>query len=425
MTIDPTAEPSSNEQSGAGLSLGFGVAGLVIGVLFPPVASLFVKEWVEGRFAWFFVACIGAGEMMAFVAAVSVRSTVIRRLENQQRAEREKRRGLQEALHTYIAFAEKIAQGDLVVRLGSTPDRYEDPEVARLGRQLDAMVENLHALSKQVAGATEQTSNASAQLLTASAQQTTAAAEQAAAVSEITTTVEEVRQTAEQAAERAKAVIGATEQSKRSYDEGLAAVGATVDGITNLKDRVDGIAKNILGLSEKVQQIGEIVATVSELAEQSNLLAINAAIEAAKAGEQGRGFAVVAGEVRSLAEQSKQATRQVRGIIAEIQRATNTAVMVTEEGTKQAEAGLKVAQQTGTTLQQMAQIIEESVQSARQIAALSRQQSLGVDQVSVAMKNIEQTMRSGVDATRSTELAARDLTALATQMKQLVARHTV
>ncbi len=99
--------------------------------------------------------------------------------------------------------------------------------------------------------------------------------------------------------------------------------------------------------------------------------------------------------MRSLAEQSKQATRQVRTIIAEIQRATNTAVMVTEEGTKQAEAGVKIARQTGATLQQLAQIIEESVQSARQIAALSRQQALGVDQVSLAMKNIEQTMRSG------------------------------
>ena len=420
-----TATPTTHTRSASGLYLGFGIAGLVIGLMFPPVASLFVKEWMDGRFPWFVVACVAAGEIMAAVAAVSVKSTVIRRLENQERTEREKRRALQDALHTYTTFAEKIAQGNLVVRLGNASGHDEGSEVARLGRQLDAMVESLHTLSKQVAGATEQTSGSSSLLLTAAAQQSTAAAEQASAVSEITTTVEEVRQTAEQAAERAQAVIGTTEQSKRSYDQGLAAVSATVEGITNLKDRVDAIARNILGLSERVQQIGEIVGTVSELAEQSNLLAINAAIEAAKAGEQGRGFAVVAGEVRSLAEQSKQATRQVRSIIAEIQRATNTAVMVTEEGTKQAEAGLKMAQQTGGTLQQMAQIIEESVQSARQIAALSRQQALGVDQVSVAMKNIEQTMRSGVDATRSTERAARDLTTLAAQMKTLVARHTV
>ena len=414
----PTGPPKT---SGAGLYLAFAAVGLA----FPPVASIFVKDWIEGRFGWFVLACVAAGEMMAVIAAVSVRSTVIRRLEAQERVEREKRRALQEALHVYIAFAEKIAQGNLVVRLGSAPEKYADPEVARLGRQLDAMVERLHGLSKQVVGATERTSSASAVLLTASAQQATGAAEQATAVSEITTTVEEVRQTAEQAADRAQLVIGTTEQSKQSYEQGVAAVTATVEGIAALKERVDTIAKSILGLSEKTQQIGEIVATVSELAEQSNLLAINAAIEAAKAGEQGRGFAVVAGEVRSLAEQSKQATRQVRTIIAEIQRATNTAVMVTEEGTKQAEAGVKIARQTGATLQQLAQIIEESVQSARQIAALSRQQALGVDQVSLAMKNIEQSMRSGVEATRSTEHAARELSNLADQMKQLVAQNTV
>ncbi len=208
-------EPSSSapqRTSAAGLYSAFAAAGLVIGLSFPPVASLFVKEWMEGRFAWFVVACVAAGELMAFIAAISVRTTVIRRLEDQERAEREKRRTLQEALHAYIAFAEQIAQGNLVVRLGAATDQYGDAEVARLGRQLDAMVERLHGLCKQVAGATERTSSASALLLTASAQQSTGAAEQATAVSEITTTVEEVRQTAEQAAERAQAVIGTTEQ---------------------------------------------------------------------------------------------------------------------------------------------------------------------------------------------------------------------
>lgn len=402
----------------------FGVAGVVIGLLFPPVASFFV-DWKPGMLPWFVAICIAAGETMAMIAAVAVRSTIVQDLLEKERAEREKRANLLQALHAYSAFAEQVGQGKLNARLGDLSDRYRDPDVLRLGRQLDGMAASLHALSKQLAAATDQTGRASAQLLTSSAQQSTGTAEQAAAVSEITTTVEEVRQTAEQAAERAQAVIGTTEQAQRSYETGLAAVRSTITSITTLKERVDTIARNILDLSDKTQQIGEIVATVSELAEQSNLLAINAAIEAAKAGEQGRGFAVVATEVRNLAEQSKQATRQVRAIIAEIQRATNSAVMVTEDGSKQADAGVKVANETGSTLALLTRIIEDAVQSARQIAALSRQQALGVDQVSISMKNIQATMKDSVEATRTNEQAARQMSELANQMKELVARHTL
>ncbi len=417
-------ETQSHVRSYRNLYLGFSLAGLLIGVIFPFFAASFVnvKQDMGGAFT---AACIGAGLLMAAVAAVAVRFTVVQQLTQQEQAEREKRRMLQQALHAYSDFAEQIGKGTLTARLGREAGRFDDDEVQRLGKQLDEMAESLHDMSRQTFQATDEIGRASATLLATSAQQSSGAAEQAAAVAEITTTIEEVRQTAEQAAERAQAVIGTTEQAQRSYEAGQKSVEGTIDGMTILRERVESIAHSILDLSDKTQKIGEIVATVSELAEQSNLLAINAAIEAAKAGEQGRGFAVVASEVRNLAEQSKQATRQVRTIIGEIQRATNSSVMVTEEGTKQAEVGLAIARDTGDTLSTLAKIISESVQSARQIAALSRQQAIGIDQVSASMRNIQLASKDTAEGTRNTESASRELRALADRMRELVSRYSI
>src|SRR5207253_8764623 len=124
--------------------------------------------------------------------------------------------------------------------------------------------------------------------------------------------------------------------------------------------QMEAIAESIAGLSEQTQAISEIITTVNDLADQSNLLAVNAAIEAAKAGEQGKGFAVVAQEVRNLAEQSKQATAQVRTILGEIQRAANAAVLATEQGTRVVEGGMGLTQRAGDVIGQLADTIREA-----------------------------------------------------------------
>src|SRR5207253_3648111 len=126
------------------------------------------------------------------------------------------------------------------------------------------------------------------------------------------------------------------------------------DGVADIRQKVQFIAETILALSEQSQQIGEIIASVGDLADQSNLLALNAAIEANRAGEHGKGFSVVAQEIRSQAEQSKAATAQVRAILSDIQRATNAAVMATEQGTKGADAGGRLIERAGRTIEQLA-----------------------------------------------------------------------
>jgi methyl-accepting chemotaxis protein len=151
---------------------------------------------------------------------------------------------------------------------------------------------------------------------------------------------------------------------------------------------VELIAAKILDLTERTQQIGEIITSVNEIAEQSKLLALNASIEAAKAGEHGRGFAVVALEIRTLAEQSKQATQQVRSILGEIQKATHSAALVTEEGSKSASDGSAKVRRIGERLGQLVYVITQTTRAARQITGAMRQQSIGLEQIARAMKQI-------------------------------------
>jgi methyl-accepting chemotaxis protein len=159
---------------------------------------------------------------------------------------------------------------------------------------------------------------------------------------------------------------------------------------------------------------------VGDLADQSNLLAVNAAIEAAKAGEHGRGFAVVAQEVRILAERSKAATSEIRTILGDIEKSTTAAVLATEQGTRAVEAGMKQASESGDVIRNLAKTIEDSAISASQIVVSSRQQVLGMDQTTQAMESIRQA--SNQNAAGSTQLrqAASSLASVAETLARLV-----
>jgi methyl-accepting chemotaxis protein len=178
-------------------------------------------------------------------------------------------------------------------------------------------------------------------------------------------------------------------------------------------------------LSEQGQAIGEIMASVNDLAEQSNLLAVNASIEAAKAGEHGKGFAVVAQEVRNLAQQSKQATAQVRTILSDFQKATSTAVMATEQGSKAVDSGVKQSAEASEAIRILTDSISEAAQAAAQIAASSQQQRVGMDQVALAMESIKQASLQNASSTKQGEAAAMNLHTLGQKMKLLVERYQV
>jgi methyl-accepting chemotaxis protein len=283
--------------------------------------------------------------------------------------------------------------------------------------------ESLQRLVLQIRDAANNLNSASAEILAATTQQASGASEQSAAISQTTTTVDEVKTIAEQASVRAQEVAGAAQRTVEVSRSGQKAVQDTIGSMGQIKERVEGIAENILALSEQTQQIGEIIASVNDIASQSNILALNASIEAARAGEHGKGFAVVAVEVRNLAEQSKQATTQVKTILSEIQRATNATVMATEEGTKRVDAGVALVAQTRQAIEQLSGVINESAQAATQMVAGGRQQVSGVEQIALAMRNINQATMQSLASTRQAEKSAQSLNELARSLTQTVAQY--
>jgi methyl-accepting chemotaxis protein len=283
----------------------------------------------------------------------------------------------------------------------------------------------LQDLFEHVLGVANSLVNAVAEIQAASSQQLASAAEQDAAVTQTVTTVEEVLATVFQTAERARVVAEASQQSVEISRQGQQAVADTIAAMELIQQRVSHIAENILVLSEHTQQIGEIIQTVNDLADQSKLLALNASIEAARAGEEGKGFAVVAMEVRQLAQQSREATSRVQAILNEIQQATNTTVMVTEEGSKRAADGMTLAEHTGEAIQALAAALEEALQASTQIAASTQQQTTGIEQLASAMRQIQQASTQAAASTNQTKYSIRNISDMAQRLEQAVVQYQV
>jgi methyl-accepting chemotaxis protein len=335
---------------------------------------------------------------------------------------------LEAVVERYVAYVKQVGQGDLTARLDldavETIGLVGDTALVVLGRNLNRMTANLQETIRQIHTAASNLSATTSEILAATTQQAGGASEQSAAISQTTTTVDELKTIAEQSVSRAQEVVETAQRTSEVSRTGWRSVEDTVESMITIKGQVEGIAENILALSEQTQQIGQIIATVNDIAAQSNMLALNASVEAARAGEYGKGFAVVAQEVRNLAEQSKQATAQIKAILSDIQKATNATVMATEEGTKSVDEGVSLATQAGEAIEQLTGVIEESAQAAMQLVAGGRQQASGVEQVALAMQNINQATVQSLSSTRETEKAARDLNDLALSLSEIVEQYS-
>ncbi len=331
---------------------------------------------------------------------------------------------LQTCVQRYDDFMIEVGRGNLSDRLILHENGHEtnDPLIA-LGHRLNETAAKLQRMITQARDAANELNTSVSEILATTTQQASGASEQSAAIAQTTTTVDELKTIAEQSVSRAQEVSGASQRTLDVSRAGQWAVQNTIASMTQIKVQVEGIAENILTLSEQTQQIGEIIATVNDIAAQSNILALNASVEAARAGEAGKGFAVVAVEVRNLAEQSRQATAQVKAILSDIQKATNATVMATEEGTKGVDEGVQLAAQAQDAIEQLAQVIEESAQAATQMVAGGRQQATGVEQVALAMRNINQATVQSLSSTHQSEQAAQDLDALAHSLTEIVEQY--
>ena len=324
---------------------------------------------------------------------------------------RANRAGIESVLMDYTNALEKVSSGDLRARLNlPLDDATRETEILRhLGHAANRTLNTLQDVVKDFSEALSELEIGTLEILNATGRQITMGSEQDSVVTETTATVNEVRATVTETAERAQSVAETAQLSVDISRNGMTSVQETVEAMETIRRRVEDIADNILELSEHTQQIGEIIATVNNLADQSRMLALNASVEAARAGEEGKGFAVVAMEVRNLADQNRDATIQVREILGEIQRATNSAVMVTEEGSKGVDAGQTKVNRAGEAIRELSKAIEDAAMAAMQIAASTRQQTIGMDQLTDAMRTIKHATTETVSSTMQVEASVNRL----------------
>ncbi len=235
------------------------------------------------------------------------------------------------------------------------------------------------------------------------------------AVEELTVSMKQVSNNAEASAEAARRALDAAEQGNR-------AVRDTLEGMQRIRASVQATAKKIKSLGDRSLEISEIINVINDITEQTNLLALNAAIEAARAGEAGRGFAVVADEVRKLAEHSRSATKDIAALIKAIQAETNEAVVVMEEGTKEVEGGAQLADQAGRALDAISNVVRQSAELVQEISLASKQQVRGTEGVAHAMQIISSITRQTSQGTRGTVATVSQLVKLSDQLNEALAQ---
>jgi methyl-accepting chemotaxis protein len=239
-------------------------------------------------------------------------------------------------------------------------------------------------------------------------------------MNEVSTTISELLATSRQIAESARSVADIAGQTASQARTGDATVARGTEAVAAIKRQVDAIVSHMLELGKKSQQIGAVLDIVSELAEQTNILAINATIEAAGAGESGRRFGVVADEIRKLADRVGGSTKEIRTLIDDVRAAVNTTVMTTETGSKAVEAGSAQFGEVAGAFRQISNQVLTATEAAREIELSTKQQATAVEQVNVAITNVAQASKESEVSTSQTLRTASELASLSRELLRLV-----
>ncbi len=262
-----------------------------------------------------------------------------------------------------------------------------------------------------------QLSVSASELSATSRQQASGSAQQASAISEVTSTIEEMGYTARQIAQSAENVAQVAEQTLEAVGRGQSAVDETVASMEGIKGRVQELADKVLALGEHSQRIGEIMEIINNIADETHLLALNAAIESAGAGEHGRRFAVVAAEIKNLANRAMESSKEVRAIIAEIQRATNSSVMAAEDGLKETERGVSQVYQAGRAMEEIVLLAQRTSEASQEISLATTQSRTASEQIVETMREVAEVANQTAEGSRQMAEAATMLSGIAEQLQ--------
>jgi len=318
--------------------------------------------------------------------------------------------GLVAKIDTSEAFASVNALGTFIIIIGLILSGI----VAGVGWLFGRTISNPISLASQ------EISSTVSQIATTSAQHESTAVQQSTSVNETTTTITELDASARKTSEQAESAMNQSQEALTTSEEGFHTVEKTLEGMDNLKDKVSAIAEEILQLSEQIGQIGNITALVSDLANQTNLLALNAAVEAVRAGEHGKGFSVVAVEIRKLADESKKSAGKIKEIVSEIEKSTDSTVMVTEEGTKTVEESIKLANITGESFKALVNANNNVAENVQQIMLNAKQQASATQQIVESMNSITTGAKETASGLGQTKEGIEKLNKTVDRLKEMV-----
>ena len=321
-------------------------------------------------------------------------------------------------LAIFLEHTTDIAQGegDLTKRLNADGN----DEIAQVSKMFNLFIEKLHGIISMISTTSTQVASASSHLNNTSVRIATGAEEVAAQAATVATAGEEMSATSGDIAQNCQLAAEGAQRASVSAQNGAAVVDATIGVMSQIAAKVQESAGTVERLGERSDQIGNIIGTIEDIADQTNLLALNAAIEAARAGEQGRGFAVVADEVRALAERTTRATREIGEMIKAIQSETKGAVAVMEQGVQQVEAGTMEASKSGEALRDILEQINAVTMQVNQIATAAEEQTATTSEIANNMTQITEVVQDTASGAHESATAAKQLDSNAIELSRLV-----
>ncbi len=309
------------------------------------------------------------------------------------------------------------SQNDLTLR---AKHENKHDEISSMARHFNKMMEEFHAMLSRVYDSSSQLSTSSSQLSNSSQQSNERAARQNSETEQVATAINEMTATGQEVAQYAADAANVSRLAEEEAHKGKTVVNENLASIRKLVNEVNNTATMLNQLSSDSENIGTVLNVIRDIAEQTNLLALNAAIEAARAGEQGRGFAVVADEVRTLAQRSQQSTQEIEEIVERLQNSTAQAVEAMQMGQSQAEESVQNAEQVGRSLDEIIRAVDAITEKNVQIASAAEEQSSVAEEINRSIVNISQITSDSLRDVERTTSTSESLSDMSSQLKSLV-----